>query len=351
MSTPTGVVVALSGGVDSSVAAALLKREGWEVRGVHFLLPGSPRKEGERVASVQRIADHLRIPLQLLDLRDLFTQCVIEPFTALYLKGLTPNPCVLCNEVIKFDQLIRLADTLGLPYVATGHYAVVERAGEAVELRRGRDRQKEQSYFLHRLGRRLLSRVLLPLGRITKGETRDLALQMGLPSVSEPESQEICFLPDNDYRSFLETLKGETIRKTGDILDLEGRRVGAHSGAYRFTVGQRHGLGIAAPRPFYVVEIRADANQVVVGGKEDVYAREVTAEGASWVSGEGPENTEGLLAQVRYRHHAAPGRLQVLSGGGVTFQFDEPQWAVTPGQALVFYEGDRVLGGAWIRKR
>ena len=350
MHKPSGVVVALSGGVDSSVAAALLKQEGWEVRGVHFLLPGSLRNEEERVASVRRITEHLRIPLDVVNLQELFTRRIVEPFADLYLKGLTPNPCVLCNETVKFDQLLRGADELGFPCVATGHYAIVARLDQSAELRRGQDRKKEQSYFLHRLDRLRLARVLLPLGGLTKEETRGLATRMGLPSVSEPESQEICFVPGNDYRSFLESHRGEGIRKAGHIVDLDGRRVGEHLGAYRFTIGQRHGLGIASSRPYYVVEILADRNQVVVGREENVYSRTVEAEGASWIAGEAPGRTEGLLAQVRYRHQAAPGRLEVLPEGKVIFEFEGPQWAVTPGQALVFYDGDRVLGGAWISR-
>jgi len=347
---PDKVVVALSGGVDSSLSAALLQDRGWDVRGIHLLLPTSSSRRTHGVTAAQKVAGHLRIPLDLVDLEEAFTERVIHPFVDLYLQGLTPNPCVLCNQAIKFDRLLRYADSLGIGAVSTGHYARVRTQGALFELLRGADPGKEQSYFLHRLGQRELRRTVFPLGDLTKRDTRRLAWSMGLPTSLESESQEICFLSGKDYRSLVEGTKGADIGRKGEILDMEGRRVGEHCGAYRYTIGQRHGLGIASPRPYYVIEIRAEENQVVVGRKEDLFSSHVEAEDVSWISGAPPREGEGFLGQIRYRHKPAQGRLQILSAERVVFEFEEPQWAVTPGQALVVYEGERVLGGGWIRK-
>ncbi|MFH1349852.1 MAG: aminomethyltransferase beta-barrel domain-containing protein, partial [Pseudomonadota bacterium] len=225
---------------------------------------------------------------------------------------------------------------------------VKDSEGSPVELWRGRDKRKEQSYFLHRLRQSHLSGTLLPLGEFTKKEVRVLAEEMGLPTASEPESQEICFLPENDYRSFLEEKMGMEIFRKGDIIDGDGHKLGDHYGSYGFTIGQRHGLGISSLRPYYVKKIIPENNQIVAGRKEELFSKHVEAESFNWISGAPPENGIKVLAQIRYRHRAAPGLLEILSSDRVRFQFDEPQWAITPGQALVCYEGDRLLGGGWI---
>jgi len=348
---PSTVVVALSGGVDSSLAAALLKEAGWKVTGLHFSLPAPPLKKQAKISAVQRIAKHLHITLDVADLEKEFRQSVIGPFTDSYVKGLTPNPCVMCNQMIKFDQLVHYADKKRIQYIATGHYAILITEGDAgVELWRGKDKQKEQSYFLHRLNQSHLSRSLFPLGDLTKKDARRLAGEMGLPSSKEPESQEICFLPENDYRSFIEKEKGSGIIKKGDIIDRHGRILGQHSGAYRFTIGQRHGLGIASSRPYYVTALRPEENEVIVGRKEDLYSTRLEANSFNWIDGSHTEKDRKVMAQIRYRHRAASGLLKVISSEMVRFRFDEPQWAITPGQALVCYDGDRVLGGGWIER-
>jgi len=348
---PSTVVVALSGGVDSALAAALLKEWGWEVHGLHFLLPASPAKRKAKLASSERIAKYLGVGIAVLNLEDAFDELVIEPFVDSYIQGLTPNPCVQCNQVIKFDQLLQYARANKIQYIATGHYAEIKRPeGKSVELWRGKDKNKEQTYFLHRLHQSHLLRTILPLGETSKRKARDLAAKLGLPGASEPESQEICFLPDEDYRLLLETRRGLGIARSGDIIDREGRKVGEHLGTYRYTIGQRHGLGVASPRPYYVMEIRPEENQVIVGRKEELFSSHVEAESFHWSAGRPSQNGVRVTAQVRYRHRAAPGRLDVVSPQEVRFSFDEPQWAITPGQALVCYEGEKVLGGGWIKK-
>jgi len=348
---PSTVVVALSGGIDSSLGAALLKQAGWDVRGLHFLLPASPSKAGERRCLVRKVADHLGISCDFLDLSEIFTQKVITPFTEAYLKGHTPNPCVLCNEVIKFDGLSSFARKMGIQRIATGHYAVIKKSSKGIfELWRSPDKNKEQSYFLHRLTQAHLSKTLFPLADLTKKKARELGDRLGLPNASEPESQEVCFIPGNDYRLFMEKREGKQISHKGDIVDRDGHKVGEHLGTYRYTIGQRHGLGIASPRPYYVLGIRPADNLIVVGRKEDLLSLRVEADDFRWMDGEPPGRDLNVLAQIRYRHRPAPGRLTALSPDRVRFEFEEPQSAVTPGQALVCYDGERVLGGGWIRQ-
>jgi tRNA-specific 2-thiouridylase len=352
MSTnPSSVLVALSGGGDSALAAALLKEQGWQVKGLHFLLPAPAVKRTERRNSVRRIEESLKVPVCCVHMEDVFTKEVIEPFVDAYLEGFTPNPCVVCNRVIKFDHLLRRADQEGMAFVATGHYAVVRRPENSpAQLWRGTDAGKEQSYFLHRLKQRHLQRVVLPLGQMTKKEARQRAAKMKLPTVSEPESQEICFVPGNDYRLFLEKRKGMAIARRGVIVTKDGEKVGEHLGAYRFTIGQRHGLGIASAQPYYVMEVRPEENEVVVGRKQDLFSTLVEAHSFNWLDGKPRADRARVLAQIRYRHIPAAGWLEAVASEEVKFEFEEPQWGITPGQALVCYDGERLIGGGWIKK-
>jgi len=344
------VVVAMSGGVDSTLSAALLKEAGYEVTGLHFLLPATRKIIDSRLKQARNMADFLKIPLEVMDLEIVFKKLIIRPFIDSYMRGLTPNPCVLCNEVIKFDQLLQYADARDIEHVATGHYARVSNdENDEKGLRRGVDRNKEQSYFLNRLRQMHLQRLILPLGGMTKDRVRKVAKERGLPNYSQPESQEICFIPNNDYRAFVESERGLEIQAKGDIVDRSGQVLGRHKGIYRYTIGQRHGLGIASERPYYVIGLNPAENRVIVGRKEELYRDQVEADNFNWIKGIPSPKEFKALAQIRYRHKAASGHLQVISDTQVRFQFDKPQSAITPGQALVCYDGDRVLGGGWIR--
>jgi tRNA-specific 2-thiouridylase len=349
----TSVAVALSGGVDSALAAASLQEQGWEVRGLHFILPAPGPVVQGRIRAVQAVASHLKIPLALKDLTERFNTRVVTPFVDAYLQGLTPNPCVVCNARVKFETLLDFADEKSIDRISTGHYVRLnrdEKRGLWV-LRRGIEKRKEQSYFLHRLNQKQLERVLFPLGGLTKGQVRQGASELGLPVHGAAESQEICFLSGRDYRSYIEDTEGVLIPKEGTIVTTRGEVVGTHGGSHRYTIGQRQGLGIASERPYYVKEIRPEENTVVVGRKEELLETMVGAASFHWIDGEPYPKKEGLFAQVRYRHVPASGRIMARYDEALQFQFDAPQYAITPGQCLVLYDEDRLLGGGWIVKR
>lgn len=345
MKPTSDVAVALSGGVDSAMAAVLLKRAGWEVYGLHLVLSSvAPRREEQ----VKEIADRIGIPLEIIDLRERFDSRVVAPFCDAYLKGLTPNPCVRCNQEIKFEALYRYCIEKKIHSLATGHYVRVDVRDGRVGLLRGVDGGKDQSYFLQRLGRDCLERAVFPLGDMTKVEIRRQAGDMGLPCHLRPESQEICFISGMDYREFVEKRRGVTVKQKGLIVDMDGDPVGEHEGIYRYTIGQRHGLGIASSSPYYVKEIRSEVNEVVVARREALFSAVVHASHVQWIECPPSESGARMLGQVRYRHRAAPGRLTVVSSDEVRFTFDTPQWAVTPGQALALYDGESLIGGGWI---
>ncbi len=340
----------MSGGVDSAMTAWMLKKCGWEVHALHFLLPGPAKTQEKKTETVHDISAFLGIPLVLVDVRPDFERLVVQPFTEEYFQGLTPNPCVLCNEVMKFAYLSRVAGELQIPFIATGHYArVIRKERSGVMLFRGVDPGKDQTYFLHRLASPGLRKTLFPLGAKKKSWVRERAKAEKIPCHSFPESQEICFLAGRDYRCFIESRRGKGAEKKGRIINKTGAILGEHLGAHRYTIGQRKGLGIASSRPYYVMEIRPATNEIVVARKEDLYSRQVIARDVKWIGGEVPRDRE-VTAQIRYRHRAAPGILELVGSGRIRLLFRKPQWAVTPGQALVCYDGDRVLGGGWICK-
>jgi len=352
--------VAMSGGVDSSVAAAILKSRGYDILGLtlkHFSMlekENGNKDPGvfggpETVESARQIAAKLGIDHVVLDAEDVFAEKVVADFLAEYSRGRTPNPCIRCNEFIKFGVLMDKASKLGMDFLATGHHARVE--WEAVSgvhfLKKGKDENKDQSYFLYRLTQNQLGRTLFPVGDLTKTEVRNAALSLGLPAAGRPESQEVCFIPDNDYVRFLEERIPEPFRP-GFIVDREGLILGEHKGIARFTIGQRRGLGISSGRPLYVIEIRPEKNEIVVGPDGLLYKKELVASDFNLIHPAGLRNTRSVQARIRYKHRAAEAALDFLDSGHVRVEFERPQRAVTPGQAVVFYRGDTVIGGGTI---
>ena len=364
----------MSGGVDSSAAAAILKNQGHELvgftmqlwdqrRGINVDENGDPLPSRccslDDVYDARRVAEELGFPFYVLNLERDFERDVVQPFVTSYLNGEPPIPCVACNSRLKFASLDRLALSLGCEKVATGHYARVEfdAATNRYRLLRGLNEQKDQSYFLWELTQAQLSRALFPLGEMSKPEAREAARQHGLKGVSEKkESQEICFVPDGNYAGFIDRyLEAENevdrLPGAGEIVDLDGRVVGQHEGIHRYTIGQRRGIGIAQQRPLYVVSINADTNRVVVGSDEELLSHEFVAAGVNWIALDNPSEPVRAEVRVRYRHTAAPATITPLPDARVRVVFDEPQRAITPGQATVFYRGDEVVGGGWIVRR
>lgn len=350
----------MSGGVDSSLAAALLVEQGYEVVGVTLQLWArdcfGPSQDlfkccGSRAAaSVRAVCEHLGIPFELADEAEAFQKHVVEPFAAEYLAGRTPNPCIRCNEHIKFGSLLRRADQLGAAFVATGHYARVERRADGrYLLRKGCDPDKDQSYALFCLRQEQLARALFPLGGQTKTETRAAARRLGLPTSEQPESMEICFVPDNDYRRFLREA-GFAAEQAGEIVDVQGRVLGRHEGVAFYTIGQRRGLRIAAGRPLYVVDLDPVRNRVVVGDAAALSRSRFTVSECNWIPFDAPTGPFDATVKIRYNHAGAPATVTPLADGRAEVMLHTPQRAVTPGQAAVFYQGDLVVGGGWIER-
>jgi tRNA-specific 2-thiouridylase len=347
-------VVAMSGGVDSSLAAALLQEQGYEVIGIMLRLWAEAGPAANRcctpdaVADARRVADLLGIPFYVRDYKEIFKKTVVDFFTETYARGLTPNPCLLCNRQIRFGHLLDEALALDAAYLATGHYARVRRAaGGETQLLKGVDSAKDQSYVLHRLGQAQLAHALFPVGEYTKPEVRSMARARGLPVSDRPDSQDLCFLGNGDYREFL-SRHAPGAAQPGPILDTAGRELGKHRGLPYYTIGQRKGLGIAAPRPLYVLALDTSRNAVVVGTADELGRRELTAADVTYVGGRPPEGPLSITAKIRYKAPAAAATLFPLPGGRARVQFDEPLRDITPGQGVVFYQGEVVLGGGTI---
>jgi tRNA-specific 2-thiouridylase len=370
MTEPATIAVAMSGGVDSSAVAAILAHQGGAVVGLTLQLWDQNRLAGKHgipdapkagrccslddVYDARRVAEHLGIPYYVVKQEERFEQDVVRPFVAEYLAGRTPIPCSLCNNHLKFDQLLQTARSIGAGQIATGHYAVNEfdpKRGRWI-LKRPADRAKDQTYFLFGLTQEQLAHTLFPLGRLTKPEVREIARQHGLALAEKPDSQEICFIPGGDYKQFLTAYleeQGQQIPETaGDLVDSNGTLLGHHDGIFNFTVGQRKGLGVSSPTPLYVIQIDPASHRVTVGADAELATRTLRAGRLNWISI--PELTSPMRVEIkiRHRHEPAWATLEPAGAGEVVATFDEPQRAVTPGQSAVFYDGDEVVGGGWI---
>ena len=351
------VVVAMSGGVDSSLAAAVAVERGCDAVGVTMQLAGASSRccSLEDADDARRVADALGVRFFVANYADEFRREVIEPFADAYLDGRTPIPCVACNKRFKFDHLLDRARVFGAERVATGHYARIDRdpASGRLRLLRGRDREKDQSYFLFQLDQEQLERAWFPVGEMTKDEVRARARTLGLATAEKPESQEICFVPEGRYVDVVERIRPEAREAAGDIVDTEGRVLGRHGGVHRFTVGQRHGLGIATGRRLYVSRIEPETGRVVVGDADHLETPTARVEEVSWVAGEVPAAPVPAIVQVRHRHVGARAKVEPEGDGRARVVFEEPVRAVAPGQAAVFYDADDpevVLGGGWIAR-
>ncbi len=363
------IAVAMSGGVDSSTVAAMLRAEGHNIVGLTMQLWNQRRLAGHEgmpeavtgrccslddVYDARRVAEHIGIPYYVVNHEDRFERDVVRPFVAEYLSGRTPIPCSLCNNHLKFDQLLVVARQIGADCIATGHYARVEYDDARARwlLERPTDRSKDQTYFLFGLTQEQLSRTLLPLGRMTKPKVRELARHHGLALAEKPDSQEICFVPGGDYKRFIDAYlaeRGEALPDTaGELVTVSGEVIGEHGGIHNFTVGQRKGLGVATGSPLYVIQINGAEKQVVVGGDEHLYSRTLRAHRLNLISVDELREPMRVAVKIRHRHEAAPAMLEKAGDDEVLVTFDEPQRAITPGQAAVFYADDVVVGGGWI---
>ncbi len=351
------VLAALSGGVDSSVAAARMVGEGHEVIGVTMKLWEGPGGEAPTAGcctvsdaeDARRVAGVLGIPYYVLDYTDEFADGVVDRFVADYAAGRTPNPCIECNRTVKFDRLLGHAEELGCDLLVTGHYARVEERGGTWHLLRGVDRSKDQSYVLTMLGQPELARIRFPVGTMTKAETRAEAAAVGLRTADKPDSQDICFVGQGDYRDLVRRLAPDAA-EPGDVVDLTGEVVGSHGGVMDFTVGQRRGLGVSVGEARYVVELRPDRREVVLGRRDDLASDGALVEGMTWVSGEPPVARDGLSAKIRYRAQPAPVASMRHVTDGWEVRFEEAEPAVAPGQTLAVYRDEEVLGGGIIRR-
>jgi len=360
-SNPSGrkphVVVAMSGGVDSSVAAALLVQEGYSVTGIMMRL-WSDSAGGEtilqnrcctpdQIAVARKVADKLGIRLYVIDVQDYFYKSVVQYFIDGHAKGLTPNPCIACNQHIRFDYLLENALSLGADYLATGHYArVVHRDGE-YQLLKARDNNKDQSYVLYTLHQNQLRHLMFPIGRYPKSEVREIAAKYDLGIGSKAESMDLCFLADGDYRSFLQRRMPDEM-KNGQIVDQTGRLLGEHSGLQNYTIGQRKGLGVSSGRPLYVLSKNIDGNKIVVGSREELGRKSLFASEVNWLSGKFPDEDWEIEVKIRYRATPVPAAIKLAADDYISIGFDEPLYGVTAGQAAVVYIGQRCLGGGLI---
>lgn len=345
------IMVGMSGGVDSSVAAALLLEQGHAVSGITMSLSRVPTDPAQQscfsnatIRDAQLVCNHLGIEHHVLDYADILTNLVIEPFAASYAAGHTPNPCVLCNRRLKFGHLLNTARELGFDAFATGHYARISHSDSEIILSRPSDANKDQTYFLHAIPSAALPHIRFPLADYTKPQIRQYAHALGLPVASKPGSQDICFIPDGDYRSFIQPRIAPP--HAGRFVNTQGKTLGTHSGVCNYTIGQRKGLGVTAPNPLYVVAINPTTNTIVLGEKHELFSQQLWAMDVNILV---PKLPQRAMAQIRYRTTPKSCSVELNEQGVLQVLFDEPQEAITPGQSVVLYEGERVLGGGVIQ--
>ena len=353
------VVVGMSGGVDSSVAAWLLKEQGYDVIGVTMQIWQDEDTEVQEaeggccglsaVDDARRVAMDLGIPYYVMNFKEEFRKNVMDYFVGEYAEGRTPNPCIACNRYVKWESLLRRSMAIGADYIATGHYAQIDRLpGGRYSLKTSVTASKDQTYALYNLTQDQLSHTLMPVGSYHKEEIRDMAERLGLPVAHKPDSQEICFIPDHDYASFIEEYTGREL-PPGNFVDLDGNVLGRHRGITHYTVGQRKGLNLSMGRPVFVVEIRPDTNEVVIGDNNDVFTNVLRCDKLNWMAVDGLHGKSmEVTAKIRYSHKGSPCTIREIGEGMVECRFHEPVRAVTPGQAVVFYDGDYVAGGGTI---
>lgn len=353
------VVVGMSGGVDSSVAAWLLKEQGYDVIGVTMQIWQDEDAEVQEaeggccglsaVDDARRVAMDLGIPYYVMNFKEEFRKNVMDYFAGEYVEGRTPNPCIACNRHVKWESLLRRSMAIGADYIATGHYAQIDRLpGGRYSLKTSVTAAKDQTYALYNLTQEQLSHTLMPVGSYHKEEIRDMAERLGLPVAHKPDSQEICFIPDHDYASFIEEYTGREL-PPGNFVDLDGNVLGRHRGITHYTVGQRKGLNLSVGRPVFVVEIRPETNEVVIGDNQDVFTNVLRCDKLNWMAVDGLHGKSmDVLAKIRYSHKGSPCTIREIGNDMVECRFHEPVRAVTPGQAVVFYDGDYVAGGGTI---
>lgn len=352
------VVIAMSGGVDSSVAAALLVKQGYDVIGLMMRLWSEPGQQAynrcctpDAMASARRVAAKLDIPFYAVDAQEIFFSKVVNYFIEGYIQGITPNPCLICNRQIRWEYLLNHARALGADALATGHYARLGRDSQGrIQLLRGVDATKDQSYVLHVLGQEQLAYTLFPLGEYTKPQVRLMASEFNIPGAERDESQDLCFLGNEDYRSFLTRYASEQVEKPGPIVNRAGQEIGHHRGLAFYTIGQRKGLGIASPQPLFVLEKDWQKNHLVVGREDEQGQRELVAKGVNWISGETPKDMIRAQVKIRYKAKEAWANVTPLKSNRVHVRFDDLLRDITPGQAAVFYQDDVCLGGGVIEK-
>ena len=344
------ILIAMSGGVDSSVAARLLLDQGYSAEGGIMILHQNPAcGSANDVEDARAVAARLGIPFHVFDLQEEFSKCVIGQFIKAYQNGATPNPCIECNRHLKFSALLSRANELGLSHLATGHYAQIERDENGrYLLKKAADLTKDQSYVLYRMTQAELSRTVFPLGSMTKTEVREAAESFGFLNAKKRDSQDICFVPDGDYAGFIERATGK-VYPAGDFVDRAGNILGTHKGIIHYTVGQRKGLGLALPQPMYVCSKDVTENRVVLGLDRDLFSRTLTASDLNWISIDPPSSPIRVKARIRYKQPEQWATVERIDADTVRVEFDEPQRAIARGQAVVFYDGDIVVGGGTIQ--